>query len=227
MKEAEKATIKTSNNVDSASLEPENEDGLIELPIVLVADVLGTLDAIEHELEKLKNDSVKIKVIKKGVGCISEDDIKIASGKEGVLVIGFNTKIDGPAESLANRLGIEIKTFDIIYKITEWLEEVIKARTPRVEVEEKTGEAKILKIFSKTKDKQILGGKILDGEIALHGNVNILRRGESIGKGEIVNLQQNKANVREVSEGEFGAQIQSKIEIAEGDTILGFVVKTK
>ena len=68
---------------------------------------------------------------------------------------------------------------------------------------------------------------MLDGEIALKGNVNILRRGEKIGKGEIVNLQQHKANVSNVSEGEFGAQIQTKTEIAEGDTILGFIVKTK
>jgi translation initiation factor IF-2 len=225
-KDAEKAAAETSEENDDAKNDDTGSE-LIELPIVLVADALGTLDAIEHEFEKLKNESVKIKVIKKGVGCISEDDIKTASGKEGTLVIGFNTKIDGPAQSIAQRLDVEIKTFNIIYKITEWLEEVIKARTPKVEVEEKTGEAKILRIFSKTKDKQVLGGKILDGEIALKGTVNILRRGERIGKGEVVNLQQSKANVKNVSEGEFGAQIQTKTEISEGDTIEGFVVKTK
>ncbi|MBT3282602.1 translation initiation factor IF-2 [bacterium] len=225
-KDAEKATAETNKEVGNNE-NVGNDKNLIELPIVLVADVLGTLDAIEHEFEKLKNDSVEIRIIKKGVGCISEDDIKTASGNENTLVVGFNTKIDGPAQSLANRLEIEIKTFDIIYKITEWLEEVIKERTPKVEVEEKTGEAKILRIFSKTKDKQVLGGRVLEGEIALRGNVNILRRGENIGKGVIVNLQQSKANIKHVSEGEFGAQIQTKTEISEGDTIEGFVVKTK
>lgn len=226
-KDAEKATANNTDNIENASPRLESDKNLIELPIVLVADVLGTLDAIEHEFEKLKNDSVKIRVIKKGVGRISEDDIKTASGKEGTLVIGFNTKIDGPAQSLANRLSIEIKTFDIIYKIAEYLEEVVKERTPKVEVEEKTGEAKILRIFSKTKDKQVLGGKILDGEITLKGNINILRRGENIGKGVVVNLQQNKVNVKQVSEGEFGAQIQTKTEISEGDTFEGFILKTK
>ena len=225
-KDAEKATAETNKEVGNNE-NVGNDKNLIELPIVLVADVLGTLDAIEHEFEKLKNDSVEIRIIKKGVGFISEDDIKTASGNENTLVVGFNTKIDGPAQSLANRLEIEIKTFDIIYKITEWLEEVIKERTPKVEVEEKTGEAKILRIFSKTKDKQVLGGRVLEGEIALRGNVNILRRGENIGKGVIVNLQQSKANIKHVSEGEFGAQIQTKTEISEGDTIEGFVVKTK
>lgn len=225
-KDAEKAVVETSKE-DTNVRNDDAQSELIELPIVLVADVLGTLDAIEHELEKLKNDRVKIRVIKKDVGCISEDDIKTANGKSGTLVIGFNTKVDKQAQHLANRLEIEVKTFDIIYKINEWLDEIIKTRTPKIKVEEKTGEAKILKIFSKTKEKQVLGGKVLDGELALKGNVNILRRGEEIGKGEIINLQQHKANVKQVTEGEFGAQIQSRTEIAEGDTILGFVVKEK
>ena len=142
-------------------------------------------------------------------------------------MIGFNTKIDNPAQNLAQRTETEVKTFDVIYKITQWLGEVIKSRTPKIQVEEKTGEAKIIKIFSKTKDKQILGGKMTEGRLKLKGSVNILRRGENIGKGEIINLQQHKANVKSVSDGEFGAQIQSSREIAEGDTIIGFIVKTK
>ncbi|MEK7589856.1 MAG: translation initiation factor IF-2 [Patescibacteria group bacterium] len=224
-KDAENAVAVTDKieNIENDT----NESELIELPIILVADALGTLDAIEHELEKLKNNMVKIRVIKKGVGYVSENDVKTATGKEGTLVIGFNTKIDGQAQNLANRFDVEIRTFDVIYKINEWLDEVIKTRTPKIKVEEKTGEAKILRIFSRTKDKQVLGGKVLDGELTLKGNINILRRGENIGKGEIVNLQQHKINVKEVKDGEFGAQIQSSRELAEGDTIEGFVVKEK
>jgi translation initiation factor IF-2 len=231
-KDAEKAMTNCNNDKNNtsqrmASLGLDNDKNLIELPIVLVADALGTLDAIEHEFEKLKNDNVEIRIIKKSVGCISENDVKTASGKQGTLIVGFNTKIDNQAQNLANRLNIEVKTFDIIYKITEWLEEVIKERTPKLETQEKIGEAKILRIFSKTKDKQVLGGKILEGRVALKGNVNILRRGENIGKGVIVNLQQNKINIKHVSEGEFGAQIQTKTEISEGDTLESFIVETK
>jgi translation initiation factor IF-2 len=225
-KDAEKAVSESSKEVEDVEND-ESDSKLTELPIVLVADALGTLDAIEHELEKLKNDSLKIRVIKKGVGCISEDYIKMAISKEGTLVIGFNAKVDKQAERLANQFDVEVRTFDIIYKINEWLEDIVKERTPKVATEEKTGEAKILRIFSKTKDKQVLGGRILDGELALNGSINILRRGENIGKGEIVNLQQHKANTKQVVEGEFGAQIQSRIEIAEGDTIEGFVVREK
>ena len=224
-KEAEKTIVQKDKEVISVV---NNESESLEIPIILVADVLGTIDAIEHELEKLESDAVKIKIVKKSVGCISEDDIKTASGKSGTLVVGFNTKADNPAQSLAARLSIEIKTFNVIYKISEWLAEVIKERTPKTQVEEKTGSAKILKIFSKVKDKQVLGGKITDGQLSVGGKVNIIRRGEEIGKGEIVNLQQNKANVREVKEdGEFGAQIQARAEIATGDTIEGFVVREK
>jgi len=145
-KDAEKAVAENDNKTDDIDLDTddlESDTESIELPVVLIADVLGTLDAIEHEFKKLKNDSVKIKIIKRSVGRISEDDIKTATGKTGTLVIGFNTKIDGPAETLANRLEIEVKTFDIIYKITEWLKEVIKARK---EVREK---GKIRIIFLK------------------------------------------------------------------------------
>lgn len=225
-KDAEKTIVKIEKKINDA-VEHTNENKLLEIPIILMADVLGTLDAIEHELEKLKSDNIKIRIIKKGVGIISEDDIKTASGKGGTLVIGFKTKTDNHAQNLANRLGIKIKIFDVIYKISEWLEEIIKERTPKAEIEEKTGEAKILKIFSKTKNKQVLGGKILDGKLSLKENVKIIRRGEEIGKGEIVNLQQNKINVKEIKEGEFGAQIQARTEIANGDKIESFVISKK
>lgn len=225
-KDAEKAINEPYTKTEN-TLFGEDERELIELPTILVADVLGTIDAIEHELEKLKNDSVKIRIVKKSVGCVSENDVKTANSKQGTLIIGFNVKVNKQAERLANQFNVEIKIFDIIYKISEYLEEVIKLKTPKTKIEEKTGEAKILKIFSKMKDKQVLGGKVIAGELSVKGKVNILRRGENIGKGEIVNLQQYKTNLKEVKEGEFGAQIQSNREIAEGDTLESFVVKEK
>lgn len=239
-KEAEKAIV-SNNNIEEAGLKIkpkthqilakdnlETEDTALEIPIILVADVLGALDAIEHEIEKLKNDAVRIKIVKKSIGSISEDDIKTASGKSGTLVIGFNTKADAPALALASRLSIDIKIFNVIYKISEWLSDVIKERMPKSKVEEKTGSAKILKVFSKAKDKQVLGGKIAKGQFNVGEKVNIIRRGEEIGKGKIINLQQNKANVKEIKGTcEFGAQIQARIEIAKGDIIEGFVVKEK
>lgn len=229
-KEAEEAkteTINSTRKINTGVNNTENEKNKTELAIILTADALGTLDAIEHEFEKLEDDNIKIKIIKKGIGHISENDIKTAISKKGALIIGFNTKIDSATQNFAKRYKIEIKIFNVIYKITEWLEEIIKERIPKIQVEEKIGEAKILKIFSKSKDKQVLGGKIINGELVVKGGVNILRRGENIGKGEILNLQQYKTNIKEVKDGEFGAQIQTKTEIAEGDIIEEFVIKIK
>ncbi|MDP6387738.1 MAG: translation initiation factor IF-2 [Candidatus Pacebacteria bacterium] len=228
-KEAENAVVKIDKKPKSAngSENKGSEEGPLEIPLIFIADVLGTLDAVEHEIEKLESNSVKIKIIKKGVGSITENDVKTASGKTEALIAGFNTKVDGPAQSLANRLGIEIKIFDVIYKISEWLSDVIKERTPKVKIEEKTGSAKVLKIFSKAKDKQVLGGKITEGEFLVKGKVNIIRRDSRVGEGEILNLQSSKTNVREVKEGEFGAQIKARAEIAVGDTLESFVAGEK
>lgn len=229
-KSAEKAIeiIEKYNTDTDVSLETkDNDNDAIEFPIVLVADVLGTLDAIEHEIDKLCDDVVKIRVVKKGIGCISENDIKTASSKNKTTVIGFNVKADKQAERLADQLGIEIKVFDVIYKINEWLENEIKEKTPKTKIEEKIGEAKILKVFGNTKDKQILGGKMLNGKLDVKSNVNILRRGENIGKGEILNLQQNKTNVKSIKDGEFGVEIRAHLKIAEGDVVESFVIIEK
>ena len=226
-KEAEKALAQTDKKVLYIK-NNQDENKLLEIPIILIADVFGAIDAMEYEIKKLKSDSMKIKIINKSVGAISESDIKMAYSGKGALIVGFNTKIDMPAQNLARQLNVEIKIFDVIYKISEWLEKIMKERTPKGEVEEKTGSAKILKIFSKIKDKQVLGGKIFEGEFSLKENVNIIRRGQNIGKGEIINLQQNKINVKQISDGgEFGAQIKARVEISAGDIIEGFIMIKK
>lgn len=216
---------KEKSNKDVSTKESE---GTIVIPIILKADVLGSLDALKHELEKHSNEKVHIKIVREGIGDISENDIKGAGGKEDTVALGFNVKVDARAQDLSERLGINIKTFDIIYKLSEWLEEEIVKRTPKVATVEVIGRAKILKIFSKTKNKQVLGGKVSDGSISTGGTVKILRRNEDIGKGTILSLQQHKAETKKVESGnEFGAQIESKIEITEGDVLENFVIVEK
>ncbi len=190
------------------------------IPIVIKADTSGSLDALAYEINKLNNDRVNTKIVLSGIGPISENDIKNAGSNNNAFVLGFNTKIDPKAESLALRLNIPVYTFDIIYKLTEWLEGAIKDRTPSLEVEEVLGVAKILKIFSKVKDKQIVGGRVESGEIKIGENVRILRRDVEISRGRIRELQKQKQKTGTVSQGEeFGAQIEAKFEIAPGDKI--------
>lgn len=199
-----------------------------EIPIILKADTAGSLEALMYEIEKIPNERVSLRITSSGVGPISEGDIKYAGINDNALVIGFHTKVDSRAESLALRMGITINTFDIIYKLTEWLAQAVQERTPSIEVEETLGTAKILKTFSAKKDRQIIGGKVESGTISSGGAVKILRREVEVGKGHVRELQRQKQKVGSVTEPEeFGTEIESKITIAPGDKIESFSMVKK
>jgi translation initiation factor IF-2 len=114
---------------------------------------------------------------------------------------------------------VEIDTFDIIYELSEWLNTALKNRTPKREEAEVTGKVKIIREFSVQKNTHVLGGRVEEGAIKLNQNVRILRRDIEIGKGVIKNIQQQKSDVQQVSEGEFGMQIDTRAEVAAGDYI--------
>lgn len=198
-----------------------------KIPIVLKVDTGGSLDAIIYEINKLVNERIEPKIILSGIGTISENDIRSAESNSAI-VIGFNNKVEPQAQSLADRLDIKINSFDIIYKLTEWLEAELKERTPKIEQEEVTGRAKILKLFSLNKDKQIVGGKVESGTIGVNEAVKILRRDTEIGRGRIRELQIQKIKTGSVAEGnEFGTMIEARIEIAPGDRIESFTIVKK
>ena len=186
------------------------------------------MEAIEKEIEKIRNENAEFKIIQKGAGPISESDIKAVGSCTNAIIVGFNVKADNNAIELAEKQGITISFFDIIYKMTEWLAEEMEKRRPRIETTEITGRAKILKTFSRTKERQIVGGKVLEGNITLNGIVKIMRREFEIGRGKIVNLEKGKTKTSVVEEGtEFGMMLESKIEVAPGDIIESFTVTQK
>ena len=220
---------KKEKNLSIYDVSKENIDKNKKIiPIILKADISGSIEAIEKEIKKIENENAEFKIIQKGVGPISESDIKTISGGENILVIAFNVKIDKSAIELAEKRGIIISFFDIIYKMTEWLEIEMENRRPKIETIETTGNAKILKVFSHTKERQIVGGKVIKGRIILEKIVKIMRRDFEIGRGKIINLEKTKTKVKEVEEGiEFGMMIESKIEIVEGDIIESFNITQK
>jgi len=196
--------------------------------VIIKADVTGSIEGIEHELEKIKNDRMKVKIVNFGVGDISENDINMLAGKADSLVLGFNVKADAKALTSAEKSGIKIKIFDIIYKLTEWLAEMAEDKTPKVNVEEMTGRAKILKFFSTIKDKNIIGARVEEGEIKVGDEVKIIRREIEVGRGKIRELQQMKEKTSEVRTGvEFGCQLQSTIIPAPGDKIEAYKIIQK
>jgi len=163
-----------------------------------------------------------------GIGGISENDVKTANAKEGTVILGFDTAIDSKARSYAERLGVEIKVFDVIYKLSEWIETKARESTPKFETEETSGMAKIIRVFSKSKDKYVVGGKVESGIISIGEKAKIIRRENEVGRGEIKELQHQKKKVSEIKEGmEFGCQIQATIEIAPGDKIESYKIVQK
>ena len=228
-KEAQEATLAfTSGKVNPAHVREKNDPTKTVIPIILKTDTAGSLDALVYEISKIGNDRVIVKVVLSGIGPLTENDVRAASNDVNALLVSFHTKVEPHAESLALHSGIKINAFDIIYKLTEWLETAVKERTPSIEVEEMVGRSKILKTFSKTKDKQIVGGRVEEGAISVNENVRIMRRDALIGTGRVRELQEKKQKTSTVQEGnEFGSMIESKIELAPGDRIESFTFVKK
>lgn len=224
-KKSEEKTLIKNNKVETLEEEGQKTEFI---PCIIKADATSTIDAIQHELKKIESDKVKVKIISESVGDICEKDAKMAESSSGAVILGFNVKIDSRAKTLAERDSITIKTFDIIYKLSEWLEEEAKNRTPKMKIEEKTGSAKIQKCFSKEKDRQVVGGKVFEGEITSGAEVKIMRRDSEIGRGKIRELQKQKQRVDSVGkDNEFGTLIEAKITIMPGDFIECFKIIEK
>ena len=224
--EAEDYIRNRENEEKITPQEKTEEPGKKTIPIVLKADTFGSLEAIEKEIEKIRVENAELKIVSSGVGPIGEGDVKSVSAD--AIIIGFNVASDRSAGEVAEKRGITITFFDIIYKMSEWLATEVEKRRPRIETEESAGRAKVLKTFSRTKERQIVGGKVIEGKITLASPVKILRREFEIGRGKIINLEKNKTKVSEVEEGsEFGMLIESKTEIVPGDAIESFSLVQK
>ncbi|MCX6820168.1 MAG: translation initiation factor IF-2 [Candidatus Adlerbacteria bacterium] len=236
-KEAEQdvaaARTERLKNASKPTLEKkeEPEDGIfLTLPLVIKTDFAGTGDAVVHELGKLPvHERLDVRVVSRAAGPVSESDVRlVGSGKHPGIIAGFNVKVEREAAQLAERLGVEIGVFSIIYELTTWLENQMDKHRPRANMEEQTGSAKVLKVFSTTKGKVVLGGKVEDGALSEGEEVKLMRRDVELGRGTIVSLQTQKNAVKKVEAGnEFGAMVKTDIEPAAGDTLHAFEVVNK
>ena len=214
--------------INSASSTVASEDSRVLIPLIVKADVSGSLDAVLYEISKITHDKILLKVVHSGIGTINENDVKQGGGNQDALIIGFAVSAEPRAKEWADRSKTPIHTFDIIYKLAEWLAEEVQTRIPKVATDEASGRAKIIRVFSNTKDKYIIGGKVESGSIHVGDEVKVIRREEVLGKAKIRGLQQKKETTQEVKEGfEFGAQVQSPMELAPGDRLEAFVTVSK
>ena len=205
-----------------------SEGGPKMVPIVIKADTSGSAEALEKEALAISNGEIGVKIIKTGMGTINESDMKMASSWPNSIILGFNVDINPVVIEESTRFGIIIKTSKIIYELKDWLKIELERQRPRKETDEVVGTAKILKIFNKMKERQIIGGKVLTGKIVSGGKARIMRRDFEIGRGEIINIESAKTKTREVEEGnEFGMMLETKTEIAPGDVLESFIVIAK
>lgn len=208
-------------NVTESDTEKEAEDAkIISFPIIIKADVIGSLEGIEHELKKITHEKVTLKIVAKGIGEINENDVKLAMSDPEIVLIGFNVSPDKKAAAIIERTPVKVKTFLVIYDLVEFVKTSLLGKVPKEYIEEMTGRAKVLAVFSKEKDRQVLGGKVETGEMESGNEVRIIRRDSEIGRGKIRELQEKKVRTSSVAEGhEFGMMVESKLEIAVGDRI--------
>lgn len=196
------------------------EEERTQIRLLLKADTAGSVEALEYELKKIPQEHAEIIPVGVGVGAVSESDVKRLVGFENAIVVGFNVKVEVGAADLAKRQGVAVETRPIIYELSEWLaNEVARIAPPPVEAVV-LGSAKILKHFSSAGNKHVVGGRVEAGVLKRGNQVTIIRRGIEVGVGKAVNLQSQRADVDSLSAGtEFGAQIETKADVAPGDML--------
>lgn len=212
----------TGNEAETGTATTRPQHGLPIIPILIKADVLGSLEAIEHEIEQFSSDRIAIKVIGANIGPVTHSDVQFASATKNAIIVGFNVSIDRQAKELAERDNVEIDTFSIIYELSEWLETTLANKTPKKEEAIDTGSAKLLKHFSTQKNTHVIGGRMESGIIKLGQKIRIERRSVVVGTGTIKNIQQYKQETKQIEEGEFGMQLETKADIAPGDILYAY-----
>ena len=193
-----------------------------ELNIVLKADTRGSLEALQDEIAKLPQDQVTINVIRAAPGGINESDVMLAAASEAV-VIGFNVRPGAEARHAADAEGIEIRTYSVIYKVTDELKAAMEGMLEPEEVEETLGEAEVKQLFRSSRWGTIAGSQVAEGRVTRNARVRLIRDGTVVWTGRIASLRRFKDDVAEVEEGlECGIVLDGYQDVKEGDVLEAF-----
>ncbi|HDQ22436.1 MAG TPA: translation initiation factor IF-2 [Candidatus Uhrbacteria bacterium] len=200
--------------------EEKDESGIKKLCLILKADVLGSLEVLAESLEKIESEEVKVDIVSKGLGNITDSDVDLAESSEAV-ILGFNVKATPSAQDLARDKNIEIKYYDVIYNLLDEVKKRMSALLSPEIIRKDLGKVKVLAIFKTEKNSMVIGGKVSEGKIMKGAKADILRQKEFFDSGEITELQIGKETVSEVAEGqECGISFVGQPVIQEGDLLL-------
>ena len=195
------------------------KEGIREINVILKADVNGSSEAVKNSLEKISVEDVRVKVIRAGVGTITESDITLAKASNAI-IIGFNVRPNAKTIETAKENGIEIRLYDIIYKVVEDMEAAMKGMLDPEYEEKITGSLEIRQIFKFSKVGNIAGCHVLDGKVNSNSNVRLIRDGVVVYTGKISTIQHEKDQVKEVSKGmDCGITLENYQDIKEQDII--------
>jgi translation initiation factor IF-2 len=204
----------------------EMQEGAVQdLNLVIKADVDGSVEAAVSELQKIQHAEVRVNVIHTGVGGISENDVMLAAASNA-MIVGFNVRPNAEARASAEREGVEIRTYDVIYRLTEEIEQALVGMLKPVTTEETLGEAEVRQLFRVSRLGTIAGSYVTSGVIRRGARVRIVRDGAVVHETTIAQLKRFKDDVREVEEGfECGILLEGFNDVKEEDVLEAFEVR--
>ncbi|NMB35185.1 MAG: translation initiation factor IF-2 [Firmicutes bacterium] len=219
------ATLHRAQPVSLDDFFKQIQDDEIDLNIIIKADVQGSAEALQESLLKIENEKVKLNVIHKGVGAISESDVMLASASNAV-IIGYNIRPEANARKLAEKEQVDIRLYRVIYEIIDDVKAAILGLLEPKYEESYLGQAEIRKIFKVSKVGSIAGSYILEGKITRNASLRVIRDGVVIHEGKIESLKRFKDDVREVSSGfECGILLEGFNDLKEEDILEAYEMK--
>ena len=237
-KEARKIAEQRKEQAKATSMAPKQavslddlfasiQEGAREINVIIKADVNGSSEAVKNSLEKIEVEDVRVKVIRSSVGAITEGDVVLAKASNAI-IIGFNVRPNAKIKEYASEQGVEIRLYDIIYKVVEEMEAAMKGMLDPIFEEKVLGTAEVRQIFKFSKVGIIAGSYIVDGIIKRDAKARVIRDGVVIFDGNVNSLQREKDAVKEVKKGlECGITIENFIDIKVGDNIEAYEMVEK
>ncbi len=220
-----KAEAQARRRSKRVSLEDIFKSGAQELGLVIKSDVAGSLEAIQDEIAKLPQDEVAVNVIRGAVGGVTESDVMLAAASDAV-ILAFNVRPVGDARAVAEREGVEIRHYAVIYRAIEELRSAMEGMLAPEEVEETLGSAEVRQIFRASRVGTIAGCHVLEGRITRGAKVRLVRDGTVIYTGEIASLRRFNDDVREVAAGfDCGIVLRDYADVKEGDVIESYATR--
>ena len=214
-------------SVSETESEEEDEEKKKNLNVLIKADVLGSLEAIVGSLEKIKHDEVGVKIVGKGLGNITEDDVARAEAGHAAIV-GFHVNPMPTAEVLLREKNISFLRYEVIYDLLNWVKDELEKLLEKEKIVTELGNLKVLAIFRTDKGAMTVGGRVEEGKVKPDALVRVKRGGEIVGTGKISSCQVGKQTVKEAPAGtECGVRYEGKTKIEEGDVLEVYTEESK